>query len=105
MGCTVGRTPGDFTAKRGRGVLGLGGLRACEGVRGRVRACFTLTQIFQQPSTLVFLNNLIISHIIFKANAVAFVQKLYFCIFISVRNPKWIRLSFKRSTSDNFHNS
>ena len=45
MGCTVGRTPGGLTAGRGRGVLGLGGLRACEGVRGRVRACFTLTQL------------------------------------------------------------
>ena len=32
MGCTVGRTPGGLTAGRGRGVLGLGGLRACEGV-------------------------------------------------------------------------
>ena len=39
MGCTVGRPPGGLTAGRGRGVLGLGGLRACEGVRGRVRAC------------------------------------------------------------------
>jgi hypothetical protein len=28
--------------ERGRVVLWLGGLRACEGVRGRVRACFTL---------------------------------------------------------------
>ena len=43
MGCTVGRTPGGLTAGRGRGVLGLGGLRACEGVRGCVRACFTLS--------------------------------------------------------------
>ena len=39
MGCTVGRPPGGLTAGRGRGVLGLGGLRACEGVRGRARAC------------------------------------------------------------------
>ena len=39
MGCTVGRTPGGLTVRRGRGVLGLGGLRACEGVWGRVRAC------------------------------------------------------------------
>ena len=39
MGCTVGRPPGGLTAKRGRGVLGLGGLRACEGVRGHARAC------------------------------------------------------------------
>ena len=39
MGCTVGRPPGGLTVKRGRGVLGLGGLRACEGVRGRLRAC------------------------------------------------------------------
>ena len=35
----MGRPPGGLTAGRGRGVLGLGGLRACEGVRGRVRAC------------------------------------------------------------------
>ena len=28
----MGRPPGGLTAKRGRGVLGLGGLRACEGV-------------------------------------------------------------------------
>ena len=40
----MGRPPGGLTAGRGRGVLGLGGLRACEGVRGRARACFTLTQ-------------------------------------------------------------
>ena len=39
MGCTVGRPPGGLTVGRGRGVLGLGGLRVCEGVRGRVRAC------------------------------------------------------------------
>ena len=39
MGCTVGRPPGGLTAGRGCVVLGLGGLRACEGVRGRVRAC------------------------------------------------------------------
>ena len=39
MGCTVGRPPGGLTGGRGRGVLGLGGLRACEGVRGRARAC------------------------------------------------------------------
>ena len=32
MGCTVGRPLGGLTAGRGRGVLGLGGLRACEGV-------------------------------------------------------------------------
>ena len=32
MGGTVGRTPGGLTTGRGRGVLGLGGLRACEGV-------------------------------------------------------------------------
>ena len=38
------RTPEGLTAGRGRVVLGLGGLRACEGVRGRVRACFTLIQ-------------------------------------------------------------
>ena len=39
MGCTVGRPPRGLTAGRGRGVLGLGGLRVCEGVRGRARAC------------------------------------------------------------------
>ena len=35
----VSRTPGGLTAGRGRVVLGLGELRACEGVRGRARAC------------------------------------------------------------------
>ena len=32
MGHTVGRPPGGLTEGRGRGFLGLGGLRACEGV-------------------------------------------------------------------------
>ena len=35
----MGRPPGGLTAGRGRVVLGLGELRACEGVRGRPRAC------------------------------------------------------------------
>ena len=35
----MSRTPGGLTAGRGRVVLGLGGGRACEGVRGRARAC------------------------------------------------------------------
>ena len=35
----MSRTPGGLTAGRGRVVLGLGELRACEGVRGRPRAC------------------------------------------------------------------
>ena len=58
MGCTVGRTPGGLTVRRGRGVLGLGGLRLCEGVRGRVRACFTLTltqNFFSITRTIFFL--------------------------------------------------
>ena len=39
---TVSRTPEGLTAGRGRVGLGLGELRACEGVQGHVRACFTL---------------------------------------------------------------
>ena len=35
----MSRTPGGLTDGRGRVVLGLGGLRACEGARGRARAC------------------------------------------------------------------
>ena len=35
----MSRTPGGLTDGRGRVVLGLGELRACEGVRGRARAC------------------------------------------------------------------
>jgi hypothetical protein len=42
----VDRPPGGLTAERGRVVLGLGGVRACEGVRGRARACFTLSPRF-----------------------------------------------------------
>jgi hypothetical protein len=42
MGYTLDSPPWGPIAKRGRVVLSLGGLRACEGVRGRVRACFTL---------------------------------------------------------------
>ena len=53
MGCTVGRTPGGLTAGRGRGVLGLGGLRACEGVRGRARACEGV--FYPDPSIVVSL--------------------------------------------------
>ena len=36
---TVSRTPGGLTAGRGRVVLGLGELRACEGMRGCARVC------------------------------------------------------------------
>ena len=53
MGCTVGRTPGGLTAGRGRGVLGLGELRACEGVRGRTRACEGVFYPDPDPPTLV----------------------------------------------------
>ena len=39
MGYTLDSPPWGPIAKRGRVVLSLGGLRACEGVRGRARAC------------------------------------------------------------------
>ena len=52
MGCTVGRPPGGLIVRRGRGVLGLGWLKACEGVRGRARACFTLTPRIVSEETI-----------------------------------------------------
>ena len=61
MGCTVGRPPGGLTGGRGRGFLDLGGLRACEGVRGRARACFTLTQQRVQPSRFLCFKDFVVN--------------------------------------------
>ena len=52
MGCTLGSPLWGPVAKRGRVVLGVGGGRACEGVRGRARACEGV--FYPDPSVLLF---------------------------------------------------